>query len=128
MNEARSVDMSQEIPPKAPSPDVDWERYIDRPFDLVARVEAARDLAQREMETFGQVSEYEIRKIYGQKTEFTYDTGDQERTEVPPPPVEARERSPLRENRKQAEANRSQASLDFSAREPAPHKKPVKEA
>ena len=120
--------MSHEVPPKAPSPDVDWERYIDRPFDLVARVEGARDLAQREMETFGQVSEYEIRKIYGQKTELSYDTGNQERTQAPPPPVEAPEQSPLRENRKQAEANKSQASLDFSTREPAPHKKPVKEA
>ena len=65
MNERSPVDMSQEIPPKVPVSEVDFERYIDRPFDLVARVRAAKEAAQREMETFGNVSEYEIRKIYG---------------------------------------------------------------
>ncbi len=41
--------------------------------DLVARVRAAKAAAQREMESFGDVSEYEVRKIYGQRTDLRYD-------------------------------------------------------
>ncbi len=49
--------------------------------DLVARVHAAKAAAQREMESFGDVSEYEIRKIYGQRTEFEYDDEDDNTSE-----------------------------------------------
>ncbi len=41
--------------------------------DMVARVRAAKAAAQREMESFGDVSEYEVRKIYGQRTDLRYD-------------------------------------------------------
>jgi len=41
--------------------------------DMVARVRAAKAVAQREMESFGDVSEYEVRKIVGQRTELRYD-------------------------------------------------------
>ncbi|HEX9219103.1 MAG TPA: hypothetical protein VF858_01315 [Gemmatimonadaceae bacterium] len=44
--------------------------------DLVARVRAAKEAAQREMESFGDVSEYEIRKIYGRRTDIKYDDED----------------------------------------------------
>ena len=39
---------------------------MDRSNDHVARVRAAREAAQREMESFGDVSEYEITIIQGQ--------------------------------------------------------------
>jgi hypothetical protein len=43
--------------------------YFDYGDDLVERVRAARAEAQRQMEEFGDVSEYEIRIIQGQKKE-----------------------------------------------------------
>lgn len=43
--------------------------YIDRSFDQVARVRAAKEAAQREMEEFGDVSEYEVTIIQGQLKE-----------------------------------------------------------
>ena len=45
------------------------ERYMDRSGDHVARVRAAREAAQREMESFGDVSEYDITIIQGQLKE-----------------------------------------------------------
>lgn len=47
----------------------DLAQYLESSIDMVARVRAAKEAAQRKMETFGHVSEYEIRKIYGQKKE-----------------------------------------------------------
>ncbi len=68
--------MSNDVPRRTHSTDPDHEQYLDRSIDLVARVRAAKEAAQREMESFGDVSEYEIRKIYGQKTELPYDEAD----------------------------------------------------
>ena len=45
------------------------ERYMDRSGDHVARVRAAKEAAQREMESFGDVSEYDITIIQGQLKE-----------------------------------------------------------
>lgn len=47
----------------------DHERSEERSFDLVARVRAAKEVAQRRMEAFGDVSEYTVTKIYGRKKE-----------------------------------------------------------
>jgi len=45
------------------------DRYYDRSFDHVARVRAAKEAAQRRMEEFGDVSEYDITIIHGQLKE-----------------------------------------------------------
>jgi hypothetical protein len=45
------------------------EKYMDRSIDQVARVRMAREAAQREMESFGDVSEYDITIIRGQLKE-----------------------------------------------------------
>ncbi len=45
------------------------EQHIDRSFDHVARVREAKEAAQREMEEFGDVSEYYITVIQGQLKE-----------------------------------------------------------
>lgn len=45
----------------------EFEQYLENTMDHVGRVRAAKEAAQRLMETFGDVSEYEICKIYGQK-------------------------------------------------------------
>ncbi len=42
------------------------EQYYDRSHDQVARVRAAKEAAQRRMEEFGDVSEYDITIIHGQ--------------------------------------------------------------
>jgi len=42
---------------------------MDHSFDHVARVRAAREAAQRQMESFGDVSEYDITTIQGQLKE-----------------------------------------------------------
>jgi hypothetical protein len=47
----------------------DEELYMDRSGDLVARVRRAKEAAQREMESFGDVSEYEVTNLHGQKRE-----------------------------------------------------------
>lgn len=56
--------------PRMPFEDLeDEEKYLDRSFDHVARVRAAREAAHREMESFGDVSEYDITIIQGQLKE-----------------------------------------------------------
>ncbi len=45
------------------------EKYMDRSIDQVARVRAAKESAQREMESFGDVSEYDITILQGQLKE-----------------------------------------------------------
>jgi hypothetical protein len=42
---------------------------MDRSIDHVARVRAAREAAQREMESFGDVSEYDVTILQGQLKE-----------------------------------------------------------
>jgi hypothetical protein len=49
----------------------DEEMYMSRSVDHVARVRAAKEAAQREMESFGDVSEYDITIIQGQLQEET---------------------------------------------------------
>jgi len=56
--------------PRRP-PASDDEDYMDRSTDLVARVRAAREAARREMESFGDPSEYDITIIHGQMKEDT---------------------------------------------------------
>ena len=46
--------------------DLEEEMYLDRSNDQVARVRAAKDAAKREMESFGDVSEYDVTILQGQ--------------------------------------------------------------
>ena len=54
-------------PPRKNFDDSDEEKYMDRSFDMVARVRAAKEAARREMESFGDISEYEITTLQGMK-------------------------------------------------------------
>ena len=56
-------------PPRTQCDGPEEDKYIDRSFDLVARVRAAKAAAQREMESFGDVSEYDVTILHGQKRE-----------------------------------------------------------
>jgi hypothetical protein len=108
--------MEQEMPRRIPVDDVDREQYLDRSFDLVARVRAAREAAQREMEAFGDVSEYEIRKIYGQRTDIHYDDTQRTEEESTSPPNEI-PRAVSREHQSGAdtEDDRRQSAFDFTS-------------
>jgi hypothetical protein len=65
-SERSRTDVSQQEQPKRPAANFDHEEYMDRSNDHVARVRAAKEAAQREMESFGDVSEYDITIIQGQ--------------------------------------------------------------
>ena len=54
-------------PPRKNFDDPEEEKYMDRSFDMVARVRAAKEAARQEMESFGDVSEYEITTLQGRK-------------------------------------------------------------
>jgi hypothetical protein len=45
------------------------EPYLDRSLDHVARVHAAKEAAQRAMESFGDISEYDVTILQGQLKE-----------------------------------------------------------
>lgn len=68
-----SQSKTQEVPAKAePTPgqfSQSDDRYMDRSDDLVARVRAAREAAQRRMDAFGNVSEYQVRVVRSRKSE-----------------------------------------------------------
>ncbi len=97
--------------------DHDYEQ--EHSFDLVARVRAAREAAEREMRKFGKVSEYEVRKVYGQRSDLNYD--DDSVPGLPDHPAQERdggseitpERKHSREQRSEQETDKPQASLDF---------------
>ena len=127
-NERSNPAMEQEIPRRIPVDDVDREQYLDRSFDLVARVRAAREAAQREMEAFGDVSEYEIRKIYGQRTDIRYD--DPEKKAEEPTPALHEERPDISEERHSGDASNDdhrQSTFDFTADDTANHPQPEEE-
>ena len=52
-----------------PFTESDEEKYMDFSMGMVARVRAAKEAAQREMEFFGSVSEYDITTLQGQLKE-----------------------------------------------------------
>jgi hypothetical protein len=98
-NLARNKKTNQEMAQAAadrpvPSADLDYEPYFDRSFDMVARVRAAKEAAQRRIEAFGDVSEYEVTTIQGQKKvtrsveiadgQATFEFNAQPRTVLPP--------------------------------------------
>lgn len=68
-SEKSRVGVGQQEPPPRPAANFDQEEYMDRSNDHVARVRAAKEAAQREMESFGSVSEYDITIIQGQLKE-----------------------------------------------------------
>jgi len=73
-NSAKSEMNTAEIrPPKSERKYIDdredEEKYMDYSMDHVARVRAAKEAAQRQMESFGDVSEYDVRIIQGQLKE-----------------------------------------------------------
>ncbi len=105
--------------------DLDHDYEQEHSFDLVARVRAAREAAEREMQKFGKVSEYEVRKVYGQRADLNYD--DESVPGLPDHPTQQRERVdvPLErehstEGLSASEGDKKQGSLDFENRNAQP--------
>lgn len=109
--------MKQDVPPKRPTDDLEHEQYIDRSIDLVARVRAAKEAAQREMEKFGDISEYEIRKIYGQKTELPYEHDNEREPEFRQSAAKQAPDSNSPAGQVRDEQHAGQASFQFNAAE-----------
>jgi hypothetical protein len=107
--------MEQETPRRIPADDPDREQYLDHSFDLGARVRTARETAQREMEAFGDVSEYEIRKIYGQRTDIRYDDVEKTAEETTPSPRGEREPATEHQSSSLKESDSRQSAFDFKA-------------
>lgn len=115
--------MEQETPRRIPADDLDREQYLDHSFDLVARVRAAREAAQREMEAFGDVSEYEIRKIYGQRTDIHYDdVAVKEEAPTTTPQADRESTADERATPDESSGDRRQSAFDFTAEDTKPQR------
>jgi hypothetical protein len=79
----------------------DYEDFLDHTHDMVARVRAAKEAAQRKMEEFGDVSEYDVTIIYGQKKDSSGD-------DTAEPEAQARPERPT---------SQRQTTLEFGAHE-----------
>jgi hypothetical protein len=83
------------------------DQYLDRTPDLVAKVRAMREAADREMDRFTCVADYDVRRVVGQGPKASPVSVET----VPPSPAVER---PRRSTTKSATA---QASIEFA---PAP--------
>ena len=83
------------------------DQYLDRTPDLVAKVRAMREAADREMDRFTCVADYDVRRVVGQKSKASPVSLET----APPSPVGAR---PKKSAAKPATA---QTSIEFA---PAP--------
>jgi len=106
--------------PRSHDNNLDHDYEQEHSFDLVARVRAAREAAEREMRKFGKVSEYEVRKVYGQRSDLNYD--DESVPGLPDHPAQERdhnrsenrpERGHSPEGKAGREPDKKQGTLDF---------------
>ena len=83
------------------------EQYMERTPDLIAEIRKLREAAEKEMNKFTRVADYDVRCVVGQKPKAS-----QVSEETPlPPPASERTKKPA------AKSATAQASIEFS---PAP--------
>ena len=75
--------MDHEQPHWYPATTAEGQAPLDYSSDFSARVKATKEAAQRKLARFGRASEYEVRKIYGQRTEITYTGREGETSSIP---------------------------------------------
>jgi len=80
------------------------DQYLERTPDLVAKVRAMREAAEKEMNKFARVADYDVRRVAGQKPKAA------------PVPVETVPPSPASERPKKSTAKSStaQTSIEFA--------------
>jgi hypothetical protein len=83
------------------------DQYMERTPDLVAKVRAMREAAEKEMNRFTRVVDYDIRRVVGQKPKASPVSIE---TVLPAPAVE-------RPKRSAAKSSTTQTSIEFA---PAP--------
>jgi hypothetical protein len=83
------------------------DQYVERTPDLVARIRAMREAAEKEMNRFTHVADYDVRRVVGQKPKVSTISVEI----VPPAPVAER---PKKSAAKSAPA---QTAIEFA---PAP--------
>jgi hypothetical protein len=83
------------------------DQYMERTPDLVAKVRAMREAAEKEMNRFTRVADYDVRRVVGQKPKASPVSVE---TVPPPPAVE-------RPKRSAAKSSTTQTSIEFA---PAP--------
>jgi len=83
------------------------DQYMERTPDLVAKVRAMREAAEKEMNRFTRVADYDIRRVVGQKPKASPVSIE---TVPPAPAVE-------RPKRSAAKSSTTQTSIEFA---PAP--------
>ncbi len=81
------------------------DQYLDRTPDLVAKVRAMREAADREMDRFTRVADYDVRRVVGQGPKASPVSVE---TTPPSPPVERPKRSP-------AKSTTAQTSIEFAS-------------
>jgi hypothetical protein len=79
------------------------DQYLDRTPDLVAKVRAMREAADREMDRFTRVADYDVRRVVGQGPKASPVSGE---IALPPPAVGRRKKS-------SAESSTAQTSIEF---------------
>jgi hypothetical protein len=83
------------------------DQYLDRTPNLVAKVRAMREAADREMDRFTCVADYDVRRVAGHGPKASPVSVET----VPPPPA------PERPKKSSAKAATAQTSIEFA---PAP--------
>ena len=83
------------------------DQYLDRTPDLVAKVRAMREAADREMDRFTRVADYDVRRVVGQGPKASPVSAE---TAAPAPAVE-------RPKRSTSKSATTQTSIEFA---PAP--------
>jgi hypothetical protein len=63
-SETQTTSVGNTPPPRNVASELDSDPYDERGIDLVARVRAAREAAQRKMDAFGDPADYVVRKIH----------------------------------------------------------------
>jgi hypothetical protein len=106
--------MDHEQPPWYPATSAARQPHLDYSSDFSARVRETKEGAQRKLEAFGHVSEYDVRKIYGERVEITYNGREEESSPIIKP-VSGKV-VPHDPSRKESRRNVDrQTSLEFSA-------------
>jgi hypothetical protein len=81
------------------------DQYLDRTPDLVAKVRAMREAAEKLMNRFTRVADYDVRRVVGQKPKASPVSGE---TVLPSLAVE-------RPRRSTAKSASAQTSIEFAA-------------
>ncbi len=83
------------------------DQYMERTPDLVARIRAMREAADKQMNRFTRVADYDVRRVVGQMPKAPPVSNE---TVLPSPPES-------RQKKSSAKSATSQAAIDFA---PAP--------